>query len=307
MAKIYWAIHGYPPRQNAGAEWMAKEINDYLETQGHEIRIYSPGDSWQTDIALWGADVVITHLDMSEEVTRWCNASMIHCINVVHHSFNIPHLNLSNYLPGYVRVVYNSQWIHDKMAYPISSMVVRPPVNPSRFLYADFKPDRYITLVNCNKDKGALIFNEIARTMPRQQFLAVKGHHGPQITLKGRNITQIEPVDDICGVLNNTSLLLVPSIYESYGRIAIEAMACGIPVIAHRTPGLEEALEGTDARLIKSRDHVPAWVENIHRVLRSTDPLRDANQRIKVINDKWKHSLVELENLNQLIIKLCKY
>ena len=34
----------------------------------------------------------------------------------------------------------------------------------------------------------------------------------------------------------------MPSRYESWGRVAVEAMSCGIPVIANPTPGLQESL-----------------------------------------------------------------
>lgn len=306
MAKIYWAIHGYPPAQNAGAEWMAKEINGFLQSKGHEIYVHNPQGDWKRDIQMMVPDLIITHLDLSAAVSHLALSMHIPCINVVHHTFPIPHLR--GVLPD-AHIVYNASWVHAECNYPYPSIIVHPPVNPERFQDISFgETNRYITLVNCNKDKGALIFQDIARAMPHKLFMAVKGCHGPQINLRSRNILQVEPVDDISLVLQETAILLVPSVYESYGRIALEAMACGIPVIATRTPGLQEALEGSDARLIKSRNHIPAWIENITYTSRDVHEISEIKcpERKAFVRAKWQQSLIELEKLHQLIISLTK-
>jgi glycosyltransferase involved in cell wall biosynthesis len=53
-------------------------------------------------------------------------------------------------------------------------------------------------------------------------------------------------------------VLMVPSVHESYGMAAVEALASGIPVIAHPTPGLREALG--DAGTFVDRADVRVWV-----------------------------------------------
>ncbi|MFZ4156354.1 glycosyltransferase [Streptomyces pseudogriseolus] len=54
----------------------------------------------------------------------------------------------------------------------------------------------------------------------------------------------------------------MPSLYESWGRVAIEAFASGIPVIAHPTPGLVESLG--DAGIFAYRDDLGAWIHALH-------------------------------------------
>lgn len=302
MAKIYWAIHGYPPRQNAGAEWMAKEINDYLETKEHEIFIHDPARSLEGEIEELNPDIIITHLDLSEAATQLAGKCALPCINIVHHTFGIPHLTAS--LKN-IAVVYNAVWVAESCRYPQPSLIVHPPVNPERFQNVAYNPDGCITLVNCNKDKGALIFQEIARTMPQKQFLAVKGHHGPQINLKAKNLIQYESVDDIVPVLAQTAVLLVPSVYESYGRIAVEALACGIPVVATDTPGLHEAIYNM-GYFIKNRNFIPSWIQNIYNADTKDMHQHMAKIRRHYANARWTESLNELENLNNLILELCR-
>jgi glycosyltransferase involved in cell wall biosynthesis len=53
----------------------------------------------------------------------------------------------------------------------------------------------------------------------------------------------------------------MPSSYESWGRVAMEAACSGIPVIAAPTPGLKESLDY--AGIFAKHDDVADWVEAI--------------------------------------------
>src|SRR5678815_5651953 len=65
-------------------------------------------------------------------------------------------------------------------------------------------------------------------------------------------------------VYARTRILLMPSAYETWGRVGVEAMCSGIPVIAHPTPGLTEALG--DAGFFDDRDDVDAWAKTVRRL-----------------------------------------
>ncbi len=51
------------------------------------------------------------------------------------------------------------------------------------------------------------------------------------------------PVDDPLELLRALDIFVMPSVYEGLGVAALEAMACGLPVIASDTGGLREAVE----------------------------------------------------------------
>jgi N-acetyl-alpha-D-glucosaminyl L-malate synthase BshA len=61
--------------------------------------------------------------------------------------------------------------------------------------------------------------------------------------------------DNIEELLGSADLLLLPSDHESFGLVALEAMASGIPVVASRVGGLPEVVtEGAEGYLVEPRN-----------------------------------------------------
>lgn len=55
-------------------------------------------------------------------------------------------------------------------------------------------------------------------------------------------IPQIVPKDDIITLYTHASLFVCPSVYEPFGIINLEAMACGTPVVASAVGGINEVV-----------------------------------------------------------------
>lgn len=89
-----------------------------------------------------------------------------------------------------------------------------------------------ITLVNANQNKGVHVFIDLAKRMPHRKFLGVLPYYGErQLPPAPGNIEWVPFDDDIRTILKRTRILLAPSYYESFGRIAVEAMLNRIPVL----------------------------------------------------------------------------
>jgi glycosyltransferase involved in cell wall biosynthesis len=85
------------------------------------------------------------------------------------------------------------------------------------------------------------------------------------------------PVEDLVALYNLADLFVFPSLYEGFGLPPLEAMACGLPVVASTAPALREVLDGA-ALLVQPQD-VDGLAEAMAAALR--DPsvsvgLRDA-------------------------------
>jgi len=73
--------------------------------------------------------------------------------------------------------------------------------------------------------------------------------------------------DDIASCFAAMDLLAFPSIRrESFGRVAAEAQACGVPVVASDDGGIPETIRGGESGLLVPPGDVPAWADAIFRI-----------------------------------------
>lgn len=151
--------------------------------------------------------------------------------------------------------------------------VIRPIMHENK-IAMDSPPDGdAITLVNANVNKGVHQFIELAKRMPTRKFLGVVPYYGELwVPPAPSNIEWIPFDDDIRNILKRTRVLLMPSLYESFGRIAVEAMYNGIPVLYSKpdptskhpsgtTEGMEEWI--LPAGIPCMRDTPEEWISAI--------------------------------------------
>lgn len=276
--KLLALVSKYPPQHNAGAEWMLHEILKYLVSHGHEARVLLPmselkeyefeGVKVAKDVFstnrdyIKGSDIVFTHLERAGKALNLAEYYHKPFVEIVHNTNRHGAIwNKWNKPEKFMYVIYNSEWTRSEMKYPCPGIILHPPVDAKRY---KVKRGSKLTLINLFWRKGGLFFQHLARVMPDRVFLGVEGSYGKQEKdLNAENIEYVDNQPDMRKVYSQTRILLMPSVYESFGRTAIEAMVSGIPVIAHPTPGLKESLGEAG---IFCDGEVNEWVEAIKKL-----------------------------------------
>lgn len=89
-----------------------------------------------------------------------------------------------------------------------------------------------------------------------------------QVDIEGVNdlvtLAGFVPDDELRSMLHRAGCVVIPSLYEPFGIVALEAMASGAPTVVARTGGLAEIVEGTGAGLLfepGNPDQLAAMIE----------------------------------------------
>lgn len=278
--KIAALLHLYAPDHMAGAETMAHAMLSALAARGHEVNVYMtrphnramPYEYEGVNVFPLRSyshreirgDVVISHL---ENVPRAGSLAMelgVPFVHIIHNTYHQTrrHVEIPTDL-----LVFNSEWMREDLMEIASSesdtIVVRPLVDPEKYRTT---PGTKVTLVNLYSNKGGDLLWRLADLMPDVEFLGVEGAYGHQEIWDAPNVEIWEHAKrPMIDVFAQTKILIMPSSYESWGRVGVEAMCSGIPVIAHPTAGLKESLG--HAGIFLPRYNMRAWTSVIDTLL----------------------------------------
>lgn len=172
-------------------------------------------------------------------------------------------------MPLLANSAYTAQVLHGLLGR--EAAVVPPLVDAAAYRTATSRS--YVTMVNPRKIKGGEIALELARACPDIPFLFLEAWHAEddfvdklRAAARGlRNVTWRQATTNMLGVYAGTRILLVPSRWEeTWGRVATEAQASGIPVLATGRAALPESV-GPGGILVPPDAPIEDWV----RALRS--------------------------------------
>lgn len=294
---VAWVHYGVPYRR-AGSETMLQTMMRSLKDAGVGVLVLCSSmpeapPAWEVDgvpylhAAPYAAEMllervrpqaVVTHHHYAGRAIGYARKLGARSVLLLHSDHDLAALGLR---AGPDLCVYNTEWVRASVgaryeeAERTPSLIVHPPVIPGEHRTA--AAGTAVTLVNLNPDKGVETWRSVAEALPDLPFLGVAGAHGRQVRDgMPENVALIGQTsrmrDDVWA---RTRLLAAPSVYESYGMGAVEALASGIPVIAHPTPGLREALG--EAALFVDRSDLSAWTQAVQHLYQD-GPARDAAQ-----------------------------
>lgn len=338
MKILAYVPHYVGYNHNAGAELTLHEMLVALRNRGHDVtvllsapiegvtpfvidRIKVQPYSSRKDLLLYSFDteVIITQLGPAEQAAIVGSIKQKPVIQLVHNDHPITQDAIA---AGADLIVWNTNWIKNKLSHRFGnyeSVVLRPAVRPDN--YRTTRGDS-VLLVNLWRNKGGELFWELAKRNPRVNFIGVLGGYGEQIVPSEipDNVTIYDNTPDIREIFEQTKLVLMPSAYESYGRVAIEAAASGIPSIVSNTPGLHEAL-GDSASYCPSplteipgenagnwtEDQVDAWDKELKKALTPASYGKRSKAASRRSEEVWETTGQELIRFTERVERLVGY
>lgn len=179
-----------------------------------------------------------------------------------------------------------------------NTFVLTPPM--SGWEYTEDKQENYITIVNPILRKGGDAFRYLAEQFPDEKFLAQLGWGVPVKGLSdSSNVEIIQPVIDMKPTYKKTSILLVPSIYEAFGRVSLEGAMSGCIVIASNVGGLKEINLPPEC-FVKDID-LKLWKKKLQQILSLSEQEKTLLRQRTY--SRVKHYKADLEGLYKFIIK----
>ncbi|MFO0960157.1 MAG: glycogen synthase [Isosphaeraceae bacterium] len=152
---------------------------------------------------------------------------------------------------GKIRVIHNGIDLDQYRPKPDPAVLARYEIDPAQpyilFVGRITRQKGIIHLVRAIKGirpgvqvvlcAGAPDTEEIGREM-EQAIAVARGESTNPI----RWIAKMVPKDDIIALYSQAALFVCPSVYEPFGIINLEAMACGTPVVASAVGGIKEVV-----------------------------------------------------------------
>lgn len=313
--RIVWIMHSYVPNVRAGSEITAEAQIDFLRKKGWNsfvlthrwcvpswketpifpIQKHNISRSKYIEQLLDSADILaVQNYSVSEflfEVERFHKPVVVFI-----HTHNDNRDSLAFRFGSPMYIVYNVNYLKLESGNQHPSIVVHPAVETTKFKL-EKKDPKYITLVNSNENKGGSLIPKLAAALPEYQFLVIKGGYADQVIDPNppKNLTYWDTQEDMTKVYSQTKILLMPSKLETWGRVAVEAMANGTPVITSRAQGLLECV----GKAVNScdRNDISCWIETIKTLMTDEKAYDDASNKARE-RVKELDSENEFERLN---------
>lgn len=314
--KIVAMLYAYPPQRWAGADIQNAAVLTALAAAGHEVEVWTTektGGYLRDDVRVMPnlatrrypktADLILTAPDCGSVGPSIAKALNIPLVGMVHNTGRRTGAYLKRWT--WDLLVWNSDATREAFgAAPGLGMVVWPYLR----LPAHATVGRAVTIASLSEAKGARIWWEMASRFPDQAFYGVLPPYGPPMLrppgletyLPNVNLLPTIPHQHVGELWAMSAIMLSPSGEESWGMANLEAMAHGVPVLAHPTPGVREALGDGGWLIDRSRER--DWENAIRTLLTDEDRMADARYRARA--RAREVSLHSAEHLKRLVAQI---
>jgi N-acetyl-alpha-D-glucosaminyl L-malate synthase BshA len=142
-------------------------------------------------------------------------------------------------------------------------------------------------------DDAVRVFARINRELPARLVLIGDGPERGRVQQTAEDEGVADRVlflgkqESVAEILSCADLFLLPSATESFGLVALEAMSCGVPVIATRVGGIPEVVPEGEAGFLAEIGDVETMAEQSVRLLKDPEQWRRMSAAARFAAEKF--------------------
>ena len=243
-------IHAHYAIPHATSAWIAREM---LEDTGSDVKIIT---------TLHGTDITLVGQDPSFKAITKFSIERSNGLTAVSHFLKEQTYRAFGCSGCAVEVIHNfvDPVVYDRSAYP-------------RALQAQFGGERAVLMHVSNfrpvkRVRDIIrVFAKISKALPSVLVMVGDGPERIQAEEEAGelgvqdDVFFLGKIDAVAPLLADADLFLLPSETESFGLSALEALACGVPVVASRAGGIPEVVRDGVTGALREVGDVDAMAE----------------------------------------------
>jgi glycosyltransferase involved in cell wall biosynthesis len=149
----------------------------------------------------------------------------------------------------------------------------------------------FVSHLLSNRHKGAALLVEVAerlRTIPGLFVLSIgQGTLPEQLPVPELSVASLQTDEQVALAYNAADLFVLPTLQDNFPNTALEALACGVPVVAFEVGGVPEIVRDGQTGLLVEKDNAVAFAGAVESLLNDPERRRNmsANCRHIAVNE----------------------